>query len=238
MAIAGIPIVFFFCQYYFTAYHKDTLSSLPKIPLKKFAALPNFYLTSKLNNFLVVQAPFHRFEAVCDVPLVMEYLNYILSIFMILIVLYSVKVSITNKDRSLSGMIVLICFTLCGILPFSLSGLANPSERLVVLMIIAAIAHLSTTLSNARSLKILFPLFIGLCIASYSWDIYNASRFNSILFSGSIDASSIGLNYRDHFSGIDPFGRSMIYYPAIRDNKAVQIFPTGLFDMNVPPTKN
>jgi hypothetical protein len=76
---------------------------------------------------------------------------------------------------------------------------------------------------------------------TFLWNIYNASRFNSILFSRSDIKGSIGNNYIQRFSGIDPFGRSMIYYPAIKENKAVPIFTTGIFlfnDMNSSQAPN
>jgi len=149
--------------------------------------------------------------------------------FTILLAFYSAKRTIINKDRSVTGTIVIICLILCVVLPFNLAGLSNPSERLIVLMIIASIAHLFPIWKIIRFPKVPTLITVALCAMSFVWDIYNTSRFNSMLFTESKITGSIGYNYIPRFSGIDPFGRSLIYYPAMRENKPVLIFQTGLF---------
>ena len=228
-AIAAIPVILIFCHYYFTKSIPSSFTTVPEIFTKKFANPLSFYFISKLWNFLVVQVPFHQFEGVSEIPIAMEYANYAIALFTILLALYSVKRTIINKDRSFAGMITIFCLILCAILPFNFGGLSNPSERLVVLMIIATIAHLLPRWKNIRFLKILTLAMVVLCAMSFAWDIYNTSRFSSKLFTGSTITGSIGFNYIQRFSGIDPFGRSMIYYPAIKESKPVPIFSTGLF---------
>src|SRR5207248_3458664 len=116
----------------------------------------------------------------------------------IILALYSVKRTVINKERSAAALIVVICLILSITLPVYVGGLIGVSERLVVLMIAASIAHLLSRWKKNIPRKFLLPAALVLSILSYLWNVSAIAKFNSMIAKGEIPSS-------DGHLGIYPF---------------------------------
>lgn len=182
---------------------------------------------AKIAVVKTMSIPFHRYKGIYELPLGVKYLNLIIASIAIIAIILSLWFILRDKLRSSLARIIAACIIILIIMPYELAGVYFPAERFMILLLLSLIALYSKIILLLPIRRIAAFIMIALTLSAYSYNWIQLSAFNSIVASKQIPSAGSRKQY-DVREGTDPFSR-MEYYDAIREDRPILIFTTGLF---------
>ncbi len=218
--ICGIPTAIVFIHYYITRTHIATIVvSLMTEQISLFFSRPT--------NFSII-VPFHRFKGVMALPDSLKSINILTIATALLFVGYTFYIILKNRKIEPLSLSLILCVVALFLMPYEIGGLNFAAERFIIPILVCSLAYCSHRVKNNYIYKAATILMFLTTIASYSYDTYNSSLFNTEVMNN----HKQGYEESSEFAkkeGTNPF-LHFSQYEAIRKNAAVPIFNTGLFE--------